>query len=151
MNKEQQEEQSIIEKLRAQKSAVKPQQALLSKIIAQLPASSADGPADTRPKTFGAFMQEQRTLTWIRLAIPAGVALLVGGIFFGIQFLQTPDPAQQAGMPNQQSMTLQQTQQPLSMPGIQAEQKRMEQQLTYEDFFTDEFQMQEIDSALASF
>jgi hypothetical protein len=144
------EEQYIIEKLKAQKNSVRPSSELLSKIIAQLPEQ----------ESVNAHTKKQYSFSWLRFAIPVGAVALLGGIFFASQFSpapavppvaiietagETPEPiAMQAinPVPPEQS---------LSLAAIAQEEQQIDQQLTFESFFADEQQMQEIDAALAGF
>lgn len=111
-----QEEKKIIEKLKAQRTNVRPSRNLLTSILAQL-----SSPASPQGVSFW----------WFRLAIPAGVALLIGIVFFNMQ----GEPAQVAQVPSetsqpqtiQQQALLPQPERVLSMVSLATEEEAMEQ------------------------
>jgi hypothetical protein len=158
MTEQEKQNQQIIEKLQKQKNSVRPSRELLSKIIAQLPASPAGRPAQEDLQPFPLF-KKQHTFAWIRFAIPAGAIAVLFGVFFVSQFYApspnapiTPIATVQTLKPTAlKTVTPVAPEESLSLAGITREERQIEQQLTYEDFFEDEFQMQEIDIALASF
>ncbi|HEX9721930.1 MAG TPA: hypothetical protein VGA53_01560 [Candidatus Paceibacterota bacterium] len=126
MNTFSKEEQKIIQKLEAQKNSVQPSQQLLSKIIARLPV-------EEQPQSF----------MWVRFALPVVAVVLVAAVFAGTRFVgQTPLP-----VPTQTPVI----EQPLSIAAIEAEQAQIDRGLTFEDFFADEKQMQEVETTLAGF
>ena len=149
MNTQKQEEQYIIDKLAEQKNAIKPSRQLLSTIIAQLPAQE---PA-LRP-------QQPNPFPWFRLMIPAGMVLLVGGVFFATRFSLPNQPTEPVAV-----STLKTTTQPkhitlvnpvhpekaLNLTSIAQEEQQIENEIAFDEFFEDELRMQEIDAALASF
>ena len=80
-----QEEKEIIEKLKAQKANVRPSRALLTSILAQLPAG--------RPTFAKTSARQGQYFWWLRIAIPAGVALLIGIVFLNMPGGEpTPQP-----------------------------------------------------------
>ena len=135
-----QEEQEIIEKLKAQRANVRPSRALLTSILAQLPPASSANEADSA--------RQRLYFSWVRLAIPAGVALLIGVVFFNIQ----GEPAQVAQTPPEtlQIQTIQQTSAPqpegvLSMVSLGTEEEAMEQVFAQQQgFFEDELLIEEV-------
>jgi len=140
-------EQKVIQKLEAQKNAVKPSQQLLSRIIAQLSV-------EEQPQSFGPFYKETSVFTWVRFALPVVAVVLVAAVFVGTRFAgQTPlpVPAQNSGQQGIAQFETPVIEQPLSIAAIQTEQAQIDQGPIYEDFFADEKQMQEIETTLAGF
>ena len=102
--------------MQVQISARRPSRALLTSILAQLPANSRG--------------ESSQLFWWLRLAIPAGVALLIGIVFFNMQ----GDPTQVGQAPSEtlQIQTLQQAPAPqpegvLSFASLGAEEEEIEQ------------------------
>jgi len=157
------EEQQIIDKLEAQKNTVRPSPQLLSNILAQLPAIEEQ-------KQHNSFYQNMQTFSWIRLAIPAGALLLVGGIFFATSLSNAPlpndspeqneialapaaelAPTVSSQAPTQALIAQVTTEKALSLASIDTEEQTIEDPMSFEEFFEDDLQMQEIDAALAEF
>ena len=118
------EERRIINRLRAQKDAVRPSRALLERILLQL-----SPPATSQSFSF-----------WLlRIAIPAGVAVLVGVIFLQIQ----KDPAQIT--PTLTALEISQQAQISSVDPLTEEENAVEQIFTQqESFFEDESLIKEV-------
>lgn len=115
-----QEEQTLIEKLKAQRANVRPSRALLNKILAELKMT----PEEKR--------QPQQWTWGLRIAIPAGVAVLVGVIFLQMQ----KDPAQ---------ITQFQQEQAVSVTSLATEEEALEQTFEQqESFFEDELLIEEV-------
>ncbi|GEM_PF-3898704 len=112
-----QEEERIINRLKAQRPNVRPSRALLERILSQLSVPAA-------PQGF--------SLSWLRIAIPAGVAVLIGFIFLQMQ----GDPTQ---------ITQVQQEQSVSTASLATEEVALEQTFEQqESFFEDELLIGEV-------
>ena len=114
-------EQEIIEKLRAQRANVRPSRALLTSILALLPADSK--------------REMRQYFWWLRLAIPAGVAVLLGVLFIQLQKDQ----------PTIEQRTASQPAQVLSFASLGAEEEEIEQVFAQQErIFADTTLIEEI-------
>lgn len=120
------EEQTIIEKLQAQRANVRPSRALLERILLQLSPPSA-------PQRFS-FWWLASLRSGLRIAIPAGVAVLVGIIF--LQMQRDPTPISHVQVRQEQAV---------SITSLATEEEALEQTFEQqESFFEDELLMEEV-------
>jgi hypothetical protein len=144
------EDRNTIEKLKAQRNAVSPRKELLHAILSEIPTET---PVQTSAP---AYVPEKHphAIPWLRFAFPtAGIAVFLFGIFIISQL-----PSQQ-GVPSQTQPLSMFTNgikpvpsgQALSIASITKEEENIEEQITFEDFFEQEQQLQEAEAILAEF
>ena len=122
-----QKEKEIVKKLKAQRANVQPPRALLTSILAQLPAEKLAFAPST---SLRAPSRQGQYFWWLRIAIPAGVALIIGIVFFNMQ--GEPEQVAQAPSDILQPQTIQQTslsqpEEVLSFASLGAEEEEIEQ------------------------